>query len=236
MSRIRWLNSQRFQGEVSHGFDPITFQLPVGQDRAATVRTTHSTITLGPTGLPAQVVTGTGGKVLASNAAVQVNNCSSSEWQCSPTRFLGHSDAAVSWQTICQYDDMLTMTTSGTAEYDGYMNYSFTLEQSSPAAMKLSDVRLQFPLLAENSQFSMGINRRGSYRPTNSTVDWTWGTTKRQNFMVWLGSATAGLRLKLRGSDTTYRPDNLVTDKDYFDCMATPETAGASPIVSAHHL
>ena len=47
---------------------------------------------------------------------------------------------------------------------------------------------------------------------------------------VWLGNTRAGLRLKLRGSDTAFRADNLVTDAEYYDTSATPETAGSSPL------
>ena len=231
MSRIRWLNSRRFHDSITHGLQPIRFQVPVGQDRPATISMTNARVVLSATGLPQQITTFTTGEhhMLTSGATLQIG--SGVQWQCADTRFRRPATSSVSWQTLCT-SGTLSMKTAGTGWADGYLNVSVTLEQTaSNERQKVDDIRLTLPVAAEVAQFAMGLGRPGGFRPRNTTVGWSWGNEiKRQDFMVWLGNTKAGMRLKLRGSDTEYRADNLVTDQEFFDSSATPETAGSSPM------
>lgn len=125
-------------------------------------------------------------------------------------------------------DSDLILQTKLKMEFDGWMNYIYTIIPKKELAIK--DVRLVLPLQDKMSSYFMGIGLPGQYTPNYYKGKWNLQEERTNNYGVsipvsehkdwlwpfdsfWCGSVQAGLHCELRGSSYTgpllnlYRPD-----------------------------
>ena len=124
-------------------------------------------------------------------------------------------------------DDDLALTCHATMEFDGWINYIYSIEPKKELLVK--DIRLEIPLKSEASPYFMGLGLPGQETPATYSGGWeTKGktvhdyavsipTSKSTSWLwpfdsFWCGSEKAGIHCELRGASYTgpllnlYRP------------------------------
>lgn len=124
----------------------------------------------------------------------------------------GH--VAGTWQAA---DDELSVTARGIMEFDGWMNYIYTLTPKKDLTVK--DVRLEMAIKNEVASYFLGAGLPGQDMPQTYEGKWdapektvnhfgvSLTTDKQQQWLwpfdsFWIGNAHAGIHCELRG--TTY--------------------------------
>lgn len=114
-------------------------------------------------------------------------------------------------------DGDVRVEVTGTMEFDGWINYVYTIKPKQELDIK--DIRLELPLNSKEAPLFMGMGLPGQATPSSYAGKWdapektaqTYGasltTSKQQAWLwpfdsFWLGSAHAGIHCELRG--TTY--------------------------------
>lgn len=124
-------------------------------------------------------------------------------------------------------DDELIVTAKGSMEFDGYVNYNYSLHAKQD--LEIIDICLNLPLNKNTSKYFMGIGLPAQSTPAHYISKWDLTNSKREGAEVsipiserrdvlwpfdsfWCGSANAGLHLEFRGSSysgpllNVYRP------------------------------
>ncbi|WP_075557137.1 glycoside hydrolase domain-containing protein [Parabacteroides timonensis] len=124
-------------------------------------------------------------------------------------------------------DADLLLTCQGTMEFDGWINYVYSL--SPKKDLQIKDIRLEIPMLTDAAPYFMGLGLPGQETPVNYAGGWeTQGktvhdyavsipTSKSTSWLwpfdsFWCGSEKAGIHCELRGATYTgpllnlYRP------------------------------
>ena len=212
MTRLKWLNSTLGQrNDVIAPYTPIRVQ-------GRTLSILGRTITLAPTGLPAQIETfftpemtslaNKANRVLLSPVRLDVSAEGSVQGsQCGARcpgglRLTTQEPGTVSWAATTDagaYD----VEVRGTLEFDGYLSYQMRLR--AKRALTLDDVALRIPYARTAATYAMGLGLKGQARP--STYDWTWDVAKKNQDGAWLGGVNAGLYFSLR-AENYVRPLN----------------------------
>lgn len=122
----------------------------------------------------------------------------------------GH--ASGSWKAE---DDDLTVTCNRVMEFDGWMNYVYTL--TPKRRIEVEDIRLEIPVKAEVGSYFLGAGLPGQETPQQYEGKWdaangkvegpgiSLATSKKQNTLwpfdsFWIGNAHAGIHCEFRGS------------------------------------
>lgn len=124
-------------------------------------------------------------------------------------------------------DEDLWIEAKGIMEFDGWINYNYTLKPKKELIIR--DVRIELPVKSKEAPLFMGMGLAGQSTPNKYSGKWnapeitaqTYGaslTTSKQEAWLWpfdsfwLGSAKSGIHCELRGSEYSgpllnlYRP------------------------------
>jgi len=192
MSRLRWLNSALgLDDEVVPPYTPI-------QVEGDTLRFLGRSVTFGPRGLPASIVSN-GRKVLSLPMEfVVVTDRGTAKGTPGTTRVSRQTPATLERETVSSGDG-LGLTVQSRTEADGCLTFRVTVRAARDAAVQ--DMLLEMPLNRDVAPYFMGMGRRGGLRPPEWT--WAWDINRADN-MVWIGDADAGVQLKLMGPMDTW--------------------------------
>lgn len=222
MTRLRWLNSTL--GAADKPVAPYTAVTVSGD----TLQCAHRSVAIDlATGMPKQIVS-FGNDILSSPMRFIINlagadaplSLSSIPRVVDSTA--GH--ATIEWDTSA---DGLKVSMTGTLEFDGRMDYNFTLTASGD--IEVADIRLEVPVRRDIASYFLGIGLPGQDTPMSYDGKWdapemtvnsygvSLGTSEQKQWLwpfdsYWIGNAHAGLHMELRGSDYTgpllnvYRP------------------------------
>ncbi len=201
LSRLSWLNSTAgMDEEVTKGYTPVKVE-------ESTIKIFGRDLTIGPDGLPSQIVSyfTNSNQALSDNAEPVVKN---------PFRFIIQkaggqtiildpgeikftetTPAKTGW-TVLNTSDEFDLEVTGQMEFDGYVDYRLKLTAKS--TLKINDIRLEVPVVTDKAEYMMGLDHEGGYRTPD--WKWNWDTSKNQD-MIWIGSVTGGLRLKLKAEN-----------------------------------
>lgn len=129
--------------------------------------------------------------------------------------------------TLTGKDDDLVLKCEMRMEFDGWLNYNYTIEPLKP--VDIQDIRLEIPVAKKYAEYFMGMGLPGQYTPKNYSGKWdtpektvnNFGvsipTSRRSNWLwpfdsFWCGNTKAGVHCELRGSSyhgpllNLYRP------------------------------
>ncbi|MCP5102629.1 MAG: hypothetical protein GY950_04585, partial [bacterium] len=216
LSRLRWLDSKT---ALNYNVVPPFTGMRIGKNADGTlIACLGRTLTVGKAGFPVSIrsrfapevthiLEGGGREILASpvTLVVEDENHKPLSWQSGSKgiTITRRSPGAVGWQfknTAAM--GTLTMDCAAQMEMDGFVQYNITLSASKP--VKISDIRLEIPLVKDVARYMMGLGLKGGYRPAE--YKWKWDVKKNQD-SAWIGDVNAGLQYSLRGANYS-RPLN----------------------------
>lgn len=226
-SRLRWLNSTLGLADTpTLPYTAMNSTEGAANDQGRAISCLGRDVTLSSTSaLPMQIKTW-GTELLQSPLAFVVESAEGvRHYQAQPVtteQTTGH----YTWTWKAEDADLL-LTCTGRMEFDGWMNYSYTLTPKSDLHVK--DVRLELPLRREVATYFLGaglpgqdtpqayegkwdtpemtVNDHGVSIPVNKQNNWLWPFDS-----FWIGNAQAGIHCELRGSTysgpllNAYRP------------------------------
>ena len=228
LERLAWLNSRAgLTATVTRPYHPL-------QVSAHAISCLGRTVHLGPSGLPSQIVAN--GVDLLSTSGVQFAVTAGGadtplDWapltaaEADYTISLDPNGTVASWSVAsAATDGGLTMRTEGEMSYDGYINLAVSLKSTKD--IDVENIALVASLPQERAKYAVGagLGDDGAYFPYHnlSEIAWRWTAqaqpgqqpvaggpvTGGSGFRVWLGDVTAGLHLKLKGSDPGWNRPN----------------------------
>lgn len=203
LTRLRWLNSRLAQDDsLVKPFTAVTVH-------GAKLGILGRTVTLAPSGLPAQVdsffderMTGYAKPpraLLAAPMRLLVQDAAGTH----ALEAAGVPDVAIDgpgkvhWR-VSGHAGALKSEVSASLEMDGTLSYAIAL--TATRAAKLDDIRLEIPLKGDVAQYELGLGRTGSAAP--DSFAWKWNVENNQDG-AWIGAVNAGLEFHLR--DEHYR-------------------------------
>ncbi len=197
LSRLAWLNSTAgMDNEVTEGFIPV-------KNEGNRLSILGRTITIADNGLPSSYVSyfESSNQSLNEKGEYVVNT---------PFRFIiekqqggiirlvpgemvftDKSDAGINWR-VTNSSEEADLEVSGRLEFDGFVDYSLKLTAKKP--LDIRDIRLEVPVVKDKAEYMMGLGHEGGLRTPG--WKWKWDVSKNQD-MLWIGSVTGGIRLKL---------------------------------------
>ncbi len=201
LSRLSWLNSTAgMDEEVTKGY------IPVKVDNR-TVKILGRDLSIAPDGLPAEILT----YFINSNQALSdkgepvvnkpfrfiIEKADGRLIRLTPgeINFTKKTPSKTAW-TVLNTSDEFDLEVTGQMEFDGFVDYHLKLTVKKP--VKVKDIRLEVPVVPEKAEYMMGLNHEGGYR--TPVWRWKWDSSKNQD-MVWTGSVTGGIRLKLKAEN-----------------------------------
>lgn len=201
LSRMAWLNTTiGLDKEITKGFEEISHE-------ANRIEILGRTITLAPTGLPAEITSffEASNQFLVSDGEAVINepfrfiiekeNGELLQLEPGELEFTDHSASHLSWRVVNRAD-ACELVCSGRMEYEGYMEYQLSLQ--SKETFKVKDIRLEIPINKDKAKYMMGLNHDGGSRTPQ--WEWAWDTTKNQD-MLWIGDVNGGLRFKWKAEN-----------------------------------
>ncbi len=207
LSRLRWLDSQlAVDDELVPPYSPVEVhnnQISILGRR----------VTLAANGIPSSIQSSfdiemthlaeTPREVLAAPIAVLVEDADGRvlPWVSDGVRFTKQAPGAAAWQSHSQTGPV-TMDLHAQMEFDG--NIEFAVSLDSTRTVRLNDIRLQIPLVADVARYAMGLGLKGGVRPANFA--WKWNVQRNQD-SAWIGDVNAGLQFTLK-DDHYARPLN----------------------------
>ena len=203
------------------------------------------TVKLGELGLPA-AITANGVELLARPIAFEVvlADGSNVSWQRADQQAVrvrvDANGTTASWSVQSRGSAGLSLTVTGTMEYDGYVNLGLALH--SAAATAITDTRLVTTMHRSAAKYAngAGLASDGAFFPYSnlSELAWKWAdsaagfnpiaggpVTGGAGFRLWAGDVEAGLHLKLKGSDHGWNRPN----GDPFGAKQTADAAALTP-------
>jgi hypothetical protein len=221
LERLSWLNSRTgLAPTVTRPYHPL-------EVRSRSVSCLGRTVLLGPTGLPSQITANGINLLSASGVKFEVTVAgtkTSMIWhpQCTADEdysiSLDVNGTTAHWSvSSASSDGVLKMQTLGEMSYDGYINLAVLLQSTKDIVV--DNIALVSSLPQERAKYAIGagLGDNGAYFPYHnlSKIAWRWTAqaqpgqqpvaggpvTGGSGFRVWLGDVTAGLHLKLKGSD-----------------------------------
>jgi hypothetical protein len=198
MTRLRWLNSQLAADDsVVAPFTPMTIT-------GSTVGVLGRTLTFGEDGLPTSIksffapdvtrLTSEGREILSAPIRLRVRTESAAlVWRGEPARVVKRATGAVAWESI-HTAGSLKLHLHAQMEFDGTTEFETTLIATD--SVRLSDVRLDIPMLGDAAKYMMGLGEKGGRRPRE--VHWVWDVAKKNQDAAWLGDVNAGLQFTLK--------------------------------------
>ncbi len=229
LARMKWLNSTIAQSdtEVTAPFTPVTVD-----EGSRTLGILGRTVTLGADGLPKgyrSFFNGSNTKILPEGreAFVEAPAFTLGGRTFAPTRFAftRQTPVGVGWEAVSGTSDgALTLTVTGTLEYDGFMNVRMAVRAEGSESVACPPAALTFALTPEASRFAMGLGLQGGNAP--DALDWKWDVSKHQD-ALWVGGVNQGLMIRLKGANY-HRP--LINAYYDFRPLALPESWGGGGV------
>lgn len=200
-SRLRWLNSTLGQDE-----NALPPPFTAVRREGSAIGILNRTITPGPEGLPARIVSN-GQDVLAAPVRMEVLDADG--------RALAFTAGATKVEmetpsrrveSVQSSGGPVGMTTRSETWFDGTINVEVVLRSDKDAVLK--DVALVIPLNKDVAQYFAGMSYRDGRRP--DAWQWKWDRRYSDNG-AWCGGVEAGLGLALLG------------ERDYYDTLRWDE-------------
>lgn len=202
-TRLRWLDTSLGQGDK-----PTAPYTPVKVDKQ-TIHYLGGKMELTASGLPKQITThytqsnqldaSLANTTLSGEAKFIIETASGIE-QLKPSRLkMNASSASASIWSVQLKSKNFDVTCAGIFEFDGSIDYKFTVKAKRDIAVK--DIRLELPYDAYASKYWMGLGNKGGLR-NNQEINWQWNIDKHQD-KIWMGNVNAGLNLILKGDNYT---------------------------------
>jgi len=202
LARLNWLNSTvGFDEEVTTNFIPISVE-------GNTVSILGRKLVIDPTtGLPASISTffepsnqfllETGENIVAKPFRFVIEKENGDLISFRPGKFeiVEKSPSKITW-TVTNFSPECELQCTGRMEFDGYIDYR--LELRPLKSLKVRDIRLEVPVVADKAEYAMGLNLEGGLCPTEHK--WKWTEEKNQD-MLWLGVPNGGLRIKWKAEN-----------------------------------
>jgi hypothetical protein len=213
-SRLRWLDSRAASDEKI--VPPFTNMRIGRRDEGTLIACLGRILTIDKTGFPISIrslfapeVThiqeGSGREILVSPVTliVEDSNHTVLSWETNEFTITRRSPGAVGWKAQhTAASGVLFMDLKGQMEMDGFIQFKIALRASRP--FKVSDIRLEIPIVKAVARYMMGLGLKGGFRPAG--YKWKWNVKKNQD-SAWLGDVNAGLQYSLRGANYS-RPLN----------------------------
>jgi len=208
MSRLRWLNSTIGSDKdfIVKPFMPLVID-------GKTIRFLGRDVELNEYGFPAKIssfFTQEMTKLKTDKEEIIIEpihfdiilkDGSTVQWNSSAYTITQEYGSEAKWSTTNGSDDFF-MEVTGTAEYDGMIDYKVKLIVRKDTEIK--DAILQIPLHEEAAEYMLGLGFKGGKRQEN--ISWKWDV-KNHHEGAWLGAINKGLQYVLR--DENYeRPLN----------------------------
>lgn len=207
-SRLRWLNSTLgISDKPTSGYE----NMQVDENRVSCL---GRTVSVSPeTALPSSI-NAWGHELLASPVRFVVQTSSGEKYLEGNAEITGQSEGKITGRWTGEDSD-LTLTCDATMEFDGWINYIYTVTPKKDIEIK--DIRLEIPMKKEAVPYFMGMGLPGQDMPRSYAGKWNTPETTVNNFGVsipvskqmqwlwpfdsfWCGSANAGIHCELRGS------------------------------------
>ncbi len=201
LSRLCWLNSTAgIDEEVAKGYIPVKVE-------NRTVRILGRDLSIGPDGLPEkimsyftnsnQALSDKGEPVVDKPFRFIIQKTDGQIIRLIPDelRFTKNTPSKTAWKVLNTSDEF-NLEVTGQMEFDGFIDYHLKLTAKTPVHIK--DIRMEVPVVPEKAEYMMGLNHEGGFRTPD--WKWKWDITKNQD-MIWLGSVTGGIRLKLKAEN-----------------------------------
>ncbi|MCL2118475.1 MAG: DUF6067 family protein [Planctomycetaceae bacterium] len=202
LARLNWLNSTiGFDDEVTADHIPIAVE-------GNTVSILGRKLVIDPTtGLPALISTSfepsnqflleTDESIVAKpfRFVIEKENGDLVSLHSGKLEIVEKSPSKVTW-TVTSASSECELQCTGRMEFDGYVDYR--LELRPLETLKVRDIRLEVPMVAEKAEYAMGLNLEGGLRP--GEYQWKWTEEKNQD-MLWLGVPNGGLRIKWKAEN-----------------------------------
>ena len=219
-SRLRWLNSTRgISDKPTEGYTAMSLT----DNRVSCLGREVSFDR--QTALPSSIDSW-GQEVLASPVRFVIRTASGEKKLNGTIDLTGRSEGKISGTWKAEDDD-LALACTGTMEFDGWMNYVYTITPKKE--LQIEDIRLEIPMKSEASSYFMGFGLPGQETPANYSGGWDNQGKTVHDFAVsiptnkgaswlwpfdsfWCGSEKAGIHCELRGASYTgpllnlYRP------------------------------
>lgn len=194
-TRLRWLDSAiGIDDEVVPPYTPLKVE-------GHTIKCLGRELQVGSNGLPASIRSNQN-EILAKPVAMVVETEDGQvAWTGGEAKVIKKAPGAVTWQAWGTAG-FLEMKCQARMEFDGYINFSVTLNARQETEVK--DIRLEIPIGREIATYMMGMARKGGYRPEK--WQWKWNIRSADN-TLWIGEVDAGLYLKLKGPEDTWGMD-----------------------------
>ncbi|MGZ3754406.1 MAG: glycoside hydrolase domain-containing protein [Mucilaginibacter sp.] len=201
LSRLAWLNSRiGLDNDITTGFQQL--------DRTDNlIRISGRSIRLSPEGLPQDIETffdhnnayilPKGEPILAKQLKFIVERDGKPlVFTAGATTFTDEFPGGTRWATLLKNPDV-TVTVHGNAQFDGFIGY--TMDVTPLKDMKVGDIRLEMLMDKDKSQYMMGLDKEGGYRP--DTWKWKWDVINKDQDEVWMGGVNGGLKIKFKGAN-----------------------------------
>ena len=219
-SRLRWLNSTRgISDKPTEGYTAMSLT----DNRVSCLGREVSFDR--QTALPSSIDSW-GQEVLASPVRFVIRTASGEKKLNGTIDLTGRSEGKISGTWKAEDDD-LALACTGTMEFDGWMNYVYTITPKKE--LQIEDIRLEIPMKSEASSYFMGFGLPGQETPANYSGGWDNQGKTVHDFAVsiptnkgaswlwpfdsfWCGSEKAGIHCELRGASypgpllNLYRP------------------------------
>jgi hypothetical protein len=201
LSRLAWLNSRiGLDNDITTGFQQL--------DRTDNlIKISGRSIRLSPEGLPQDIETffdhnnahilPKGEPILSKQLKFII------ERDGKPLAFIPGATAytdqfpgGTRWTTLLKNPDV-TVTVHGNAQFDGFIGYS--VDVTPLKDMNVQDIRLEMLMDKDKSQYMMGLDKEGGYRP--DTWKWKWDVLNKDQDEVWMGGVNGGLKIKFKGAN-----------------------------------
>jgi hypothetical protein len=198
LTRLRWLNSQLAADDsVVAPFTPMTVS-------GATVGVLGRSLVFGADGLPTSIrsyfasdvtrLTSDSREILSAPIRLRVSTTRGpASWQGPPARVTKRAPGAVAWEST-QQAGPLSMHIRAQMDFDGTTEFETTLAASD--SVRVTDVRLEIPIVSDAAKYMMGLGERGGRRPRE--VHWVWDVARKNQDAAWIGDVNAGLQFTLK--------------------------------------
>lgn len=208
LSRLRWLNSTLGIADTpTHPYTPVTV-------RGNQIGCLGREVTLDEnTGLPSQI-NSWNNDVLCAPVQFVIQTDRGIKTLKATMKLTEQTDGHVSGEWKAE-DDELAISCVSRVEFDGWMNYNYTIRPKKDLCVK--DIRLLIPVSEKVGAYMMGMGLPGQETPQEYGGKWDTPEKTVNNFGVsiptskeehwlwpfdsfWIGNSHAGIHCELRGS------------------------------------
>eukprot|EP01043_Picozoa_sp_COSAG02_P012981 COSAG02_NODE_512_length_20850_cov_4.993302_15_plen_904_part_00 len=213
LSRVRWLNSRfGLDNDESTNFDLPEPFTPI-QRHLDTLKLFGKTVAVGNAGLPAAISVVSPPyaprDVLQAPMSISINGGGLATGN-SQLNFTKTTAAKAAWTSHFSLPDQkVAVQVNGSAQFDGYTEFTVQVEPTAAVAGggptgEEINVSISIPLTKTACRWMMKGGGTGVPIGNATSFEYRWSAGKPNN-MFWLGSVQAGVRLRLRGPQFSWR-------------------------------